>query len=318
LEYRHSIAVASQASRTFRPYVRLGSEQTVLDQLLSDRTAPLPDPPGPQVGPRGAQHPAHVKAAMFEEAMVLGREDSLYQHARRVGEAYRVILLPGSSRRAREDLRFENDAAERLAIAHDVTDALALELEDHARRAPLLIVFHPPDVQLPSIRRSAELSRRRDGRQHLRVLETPQGAGQIDRADVDARDQLLSSRVHQRRTPGLNSLKASQLDCGVRDRGHQTERKDNSEDKRHQPERPDATNTPEHDDGEREGPSPRAADIGKNGRRWNYLPSLTVPEGFGWSRRAPTQRAAYHSSSRLAMLTRFPVCLEWMKRPLPT
>ena len=245
----------------------LGSDQTVLDQLLSDRAAPLRDPPGSQVGPGGAQHPAHVEAAMLEEAMVFGREDRLDQHARRVGEAARVILLTGSGRRAREDLRFENDAAERLAITQDVSDALALELEAYAGWAPLVIVFDPSEVQLPGIRVSAELPRRRDWRPYLRVLEAPQGAGQIDLEDVDARDQRLTGCVHQRGAPGLNSLKASQLDRGVRDHGHQAEGQDTSEDKRREPERPDAANTTEDDDSPREGPSPRVADMGKNGRR---------------------------------------------------
>jgi hypothetical protein len=36
-----------------------------------------------------------------------------------------------------------------------------------------------------------------------------------------------------------------------------------------------------------------------------------------YSRRAPTQWERYQSSSRLAIPTRLPVCLEWMKRPLP-
>ena len=84
---------------------------------------------------------------MLEEAMVLGGEDGLDQHARRVGEADRVILLTGSGRRAREDLRFEDDAAERLALAHDLSDAVALEFEAYAGWAPLAIVVDPSEVQ---------------------------------------------------------------------------------------------------------------------------------------------------------------------------
>jgi hypothetical protein len=63
------------------------------------------------------------------------------------------------------------------------------------------------------------------------------------------------------------------------------------------------------------------ARVGLERRERSALESsaLAVDAGtIGQSRRAPTQRAAYQSSSRLAIPTRLPVCLAWMKRPPPT
>jgi hypothetical protein len=178
----------------------------------------------------------------------------------------RIIFLP----------TFIEDDLANLVIAQ----MLFLEAEDTDkdiylyinRRATPFTVFHCPEVELPGIRLSAKLSRCRDGRLHLFVLEAAQCAGQIDRADVDARDQLLSGCIHHRRPPRLDPLKARQLDRGVDAHRYHTHAEDSRDDKRYEPERPAATSSSEDDAGEREGPSPRITDMGVYVRHQNHRP----------------------------------------------
>ena len=101
-----------------------------------------------EVGPSRAENTDKVKTGMFEEALVLGREDGLNKHRGQVFITDRATLFPGAVKKICDELGLNFGRAQVRASAEraDRANGLAVELDSERVRTTEIGKLGGPNV----------------------------------------------------------------------------------------------------------------------------------------------------------------------------
>ena len=186
-------------------------QEAALDELLGKRASALRDSSRAQIRPGGAHETAEVEGAVLEKPLVFGGEDGIDEGAWGIGQPHGAVILTRSVDTAREHLAFERRGDDIPAVTRDARDAIALYREADPGTPGNVGAFLAEEHDIPGTGGTAELSRRGRRRTRLGVSQARERTGEIDEPDVEAGEEGLPGRVHERRAPDFGPGEPSQF-----------------------------------------------------------------------------------------------------------